>query len=188
MTTQRGVGRCLFVLLLTLCFTLPAAAQGVGGIGGTVVDASGGVLPGVTVTLSNPAGSIGGNQTTVTDERGAFQFIRLVPGSYNIRGELSGFRPALQENVIVNADQTSRVDLRLGIGTLEQSIIVSGDSSLLYTTSALRQTVLSREVLNSMPNRIDVWGAARVIPSVILSKVDVGGSESFLQSSATVHG
>ena len=52
----------------------------------------------------------------------------------------------------------------------------------------MRQTVLSRELLDSMPNRVDVWGAARVIPSVILSKVDVGGSESFLQSAATVHG
>lgn len=188
MTTNHLVGRFLFVFFLCACSTLPAAAQGVGAIGGTVADSSGGVLPGVTVTLSNPAGSIGGNQSTVTDERGAFQFIRLVPGSYNVRAELSGFRPALQENIVVNADQTSRVDLKLAIGTLEESIIVAGDSPLLDTTSALRQTVLSREVLNSMPNRIDVWGAARVIPSVILSKVDVGGSESFLQSSATVHG
>ena len=52
----------------------------------------------------------------------------------------------------------------------------------------MKQTVLSREVLDSLPNRIDVWAVARVIPSVILSKVDVGGSESFLQSTATVHG
>jgi len=188
MTTNPFVGRFLLVFFLCACSTLPAAAQGVGAIGGTVADASSGVLPGVTVTLSNPAGSIGGNQSTVTDERGTFQFIRLVPGAYNVRAELAGFRPAVQENIIVNADQTSRVDLKLAIGTLEESIIVAGDSPLLDTTSALRQTVLSREVLNSMPNRIDVWGAARVIPSVILNKVDVGGSESFLQSSATVHG
>ena len=65
---------------------------------------------------------------------------------------------------------------------------MNGQSPLLDTTSAMRQTVMSREVLDSLPNRVDVWGVARVIPSVILSKVDVGGSESFLQSSATVHG
>src|SRR5207302_5868643 len=69
-----------------------------------------------------------------------------------------------------------------------EDILVRAESPLLDTTSAMRQTVLSRELLDSLPNRVDVWGAARVIPSVILSKVDVGGSESFLQSSATVHG
>ena len=75
-------------------FVTSASAQGVGGIGGTVSDQSGAVLPGVTVTLSNPLGTIGGNQETVTDERGAFQFVRLVPGTYTVRAELSGFRTA----------------------------------------------------------------------------------------------
>jgi hypothetical protein len=105
-----------------------------------------------------------------------------------VRADLQGFRAAIQENVIVVADNTARVDLHLEIGALEEGIIVKGESPLLDTTSATKQTVLTREVLDSLPNRVDVWAAARVIPSVILSKVDVGGSESFLQSSATVHG
>jgi hypothetical protein len=181
-------GIAAVVVMYMLGFVTPASAQGVGGIGGTVTDASGAVLPGVTVTLSNPLGSLGGNQTTVTDDRGAFQFVRLVPGTYTVRAELSGFRPATQEGLVVNADVTARADLRLQIGALEEGIIVSGQSPLLDTTSAMRQTVLSREVLNALPNRVDVWSVARVIPSVILSKVDVGGSESFLQSAASVHG
>ncbi len=174
--------------MCSIGFALPAAAQGVGAIGGTVTDQSGAVMPGATVTLSNPLGSIGGNQTTVTDERGAYQFVRLVPGTYTVRAELSGFSPATQEGIVVNADITARADMRLQIGTLEEGIVVSGQSPLLDTTSALRQTTLSREVLNALPNRVDVWSVARVIPGVVLSKVDVGGSESFLQSSATVHG
>jgi len=105
-----------------------------------------------------------------------------------VKADLAGFRSAVQENVVVNADATARVDLRMEIGTLEEGVLVKGESPLLDTTSALKQTVLSREVLDSMPNRSDVWGVARVIPSVILNKVDVGGSESFLQSTATVHG
>ena len=181
-------GIAAVVVICMLGFGTSASAQGVGGIGGTVADQSGAVLPGVTVTLSNPLGSLGGNQTTVTDERGAFQFVRLVPGTYTVRAELSGFRPATQEGIVVNSDVTARADMRLQIGALEEGIIVSGQSPLLDTTSAMRQTVISREVLNAMPNRVDVWSVARVIPSVILSKVDVGGSESFLQSSATVHG
>ncbi|MBI3402488.1 MAG: TonB-dependent receptor [Acidobacteria bacterium] len=163
-------------------------AQGVGAIGGTISDASGAVLPGATVTLSNPLGSIGGNQEAVSDERGAFQFIRLVPGTYSVKVSLQGFRPAVQENIVVNADVTARADVRLEIGTLAEGITVKGESPLLDTTSALKQTVVSREMLESLPNRVDVWGVARVIPSVVLSKVDVGGSESFLQSTATVHG
>jgi len=182
------LGRSACVLALLVCSAAPAAAQGVGAIGGIIDDNSGAVLPGVTVTLTNPRGTIGGNQTTVTDERGAFQFLRLVPGTYTVKGELTGFRSALQENIVVVADQTARVDLKLEVGALAEEITVSGASPLLDTTTAMRQTVLSRELLDSLPNRMDVWAAARVIPSVILSKLDVGGSESFLQSSATVHG
>jgi hypothetical protein len=176
------------MLALVVCGTRQAAAQGVGGIGGTIADKSGAVLPGATVTLSSPRGTIGSNQVAVTDERGTFQFSRLVPGSYSVKAELAGFTTAVQENIVVSADVTARVDVRLDIGGLAEDITVTGGAPLLDTTSAMRQTVLSRELLDSMPNRVDVWGAARVIPSVILSKVDVGGSESFLQSSATVHG
>jgi Carboxypeptidase regulatory-like domain len=188
MSFRGFVGTSICVLACWVCSALPAAAQGVGAIGGLINDNTGAVLPGVTVTLSNPRGTIGGNQNTVTDERGAFQFLRLVPGTYTVRAELTGFRPALQENVTVVADQTARVDLKLEVGALSEEITVSGASPLLDTTTAMRQTVLSRELLDSLPNRMDVWAAARVIPSIILSKVDVGGSESFLQSSATVHG
>jgi len=186
--TARLFVRITLALAIGVCLTVPARAQGVGAIGGTITDSSGAVMPGVTVSLSNPRGSIGGNQEAVTDARGAFQFLRLVPGTYTVKAELEGFRAAIQENIVVNADVTARVDLKLEIGTLQEGITVTGESPLLDTTSALKQTVLSREVLDSLPNRIDVWSVARVIPSVVLSKVDVGGSESFLQSTATVHG
>src|SRR6266487_481439 len=187
MTAPRFV-RIVVVLAWWACSTLPVSAQGVGAIGGTITNPSGAVLPGASVTLSNPRGSIGGSREAVTDARGAFQFIRLVPGTYTVKAELGGFRSATQENIVVNADATARVDLKLDIGTLQEGVTVTGESPLLDTTSALKQTVLSREVLDSLPNRIDVWSVARVIPSVVLSKVDVGGSESFLQSTATVHG
>ena len=109
--------RILGTVLLLLCAAPIALAQGVGALGGTVADASGAVLPGVTVSLSNP-GTIGGNQQTVTDERGAFLFTRLVPGRYSVRAELSGFRPVVQENLVVNADATARADLKLELGSV----------------------------------------------------------------------
>src|SRR5437764_5364897 len=128
------------------------------------------------------------NQHAVADARGAFQFLRLVPGAYTVKAEIEGFRAATQENIVVNADATARVDLKLEIGTLQEGVTVTGESPLLDTTSALKQTVLSQEVLQSLPNRIDVWSITRVIPSVVASKVDVGGSESFQQSGIQVHG
>ena len=69
---------------------------------------------------------------------------------------------------------------------MAEGVTVSGQSPLLDTTTALKQTVISREVSRRCPNRTDVWSVARVIPGVVLSKVDVGGSEAFLQS--TRHG
>ena len=134
------------------------------------MDASGAVLPGATVTLSSSQGTVGGSQERITDERGAFQFLRLVPGSYSVRAQLPGFRPAEQRNIVVNADNTSRADLTLSIGGLEEGIMVSGQAPLLDTTSALRQTVLTQETLQALPNRVDMWSITRVIPSIVVSK------------------
>ena len=165
-----------------------AAAQfGVGAIGGTVTDPSGGVLPGVTVTLSNP-GVIGGDQSTTSDANGAYQFTRLVPGKYTVKGELQGFRTVLQEGVDVNADRTSRVDLRMEVGAVAETVTVSGESPILDTKSALNQTVLARETLDTLPTGYDTWSIARLAPAIHLDKYDVGGREMFGQSNASAHG
>src|SRR5712692_5528978 len=140
----------LAVLLVVLGRASLVLAQGVGALGGTVADASGAVLPGVTVSLLNP-GLIGGTQTTVTDERGAYLFTRLVPGRYNVKAELSGFRPVVQENIVVNADATARADLKLELGNVQESITVSGQAPLLDTTSGLNQTVIERQILDVLP-------------------------------------
>ena len=71
------------VALVIVSSALSASAQGFGAIGGTVLDEAGFVLPGVTVTLSNP-GVIGGARETLSDGRGAYQFPQLVPGTYTV--------------------------------------------------------------------------------------------------------
>src|SRR5262245_53076954 len=139
-----------YALVFCAGFSASALAQGVGAIGGTVTDESGAVLPGTTVTLSSP-GVIGGSQDTVTDGRGAYQFTRLVPGTYSVKGELAGFRSVLQENIRVSADNTSRADLRLSVGELSEQMTITAEAPLLDTTSALNQTVMSREALDNLP-------------------------------------
>ncbi len=179
----------LLVLLVVIGAPMPAMAQGTGGgITGTVADSSGGILPGVSVTVTAIDGGLGSGQTTVTNDQGAYVFTRLVPGVYIVKAELAGFRPGEQRNIQVNSDQVARADVALEIGSLSEGVTVSGEAPLLDTSTALKQTVISRDVLEALPNRTDVWSIARVIPGVVMSKVDVGGTEQFLQSSATVRG
>ena len=180
---------CLLALVVLAGGAMPVMGQGTGGgITGTAADSSGGVLPGVTVTVTATAGGLGSGQTTVTNEQGAYEFTRLVPGIYIIKAELRASVLREQRNIQVNSDQVARADVKLEIGTLAEGVTVSGEAPLLDTSTALKQTVISREVLEAMPNRTDVWSIARVIPGVVMSKVDVGGTEQFLQSSATVRG
>ena len=127
--------------LLLIVHSNAAAQSGTGAISGTVQDSSKSVLPGATITLVSP-GTIGGNQTAVSDDRGAYQFIRLVPGTYSVKGELAGFGTVLHERIVVNADVTARADFTLAVGELEETITVTGMSPLVDTSQALNQTAL----------------------------------------------
>ena len=165
-----------------------ARAQDVGSIRGTVLDESGGVLPGVTVVLLNP-GTIGGNQQTVSDARGVYQFNSLVPSAtYQVTAELQGFRPASVTSIVVNAAVTARVDLTLQVSQLAEQLTVTGQTALLDTTSVTNQTVLDRRTLEALPTSNDIWSIGRIVPSVIMSRYDVGGSESLSQYQGSVHG
>src|SRR5262245_20931798 len=121
------VGRVVLLAAL-LCIGLSPSSfgQAVGSIGGTVSDESGAVLPGATLTLSAP-GVIGGDRNTLSDGQGAYQFTRLVPGRYSVKAELTGFRTVVQENIEVNADRTSRADLRLAVGELSEQMTITAE-------------------------------------------------------------
>ena len=88
----------IVLILLVLTAPLPIAAQSLTGtVTGTIKDEQGGVLPGVTVTLTGKTGA----RTGVTDSEGAFRFAGVEPGTYSVTAELTGFRPTQQERVIV---------------------------------------------------------------------------------------
>src|SRR5262245_66632599 len=90
---------------------MPAMAQETrGSIEGVVKDSAGGVLPGVTVTVTNAAGA---TQTTLTDARGAFRFPSVIPGVYAVTSTLSGFQPAKAENVNVAVTNVVTVPVRM---------------------------------------------------------------------------
>ena len=89
MSGTRFLSISLFLFSLAIFSVSPAMAQGVGAIGGTVMDSTGAVLPGATVTLSSAQGTVGSNQESVSDARGAYQFLRLVPGTYIVKATMA---------------------------------------------------------------------------------------------------
>ena len=97
------LGALAVAALLVCTPAVFAQATGTSTVRGTVTDSSGGVLPGATVTVLNSGTK--SVVTAVTDDRGVYQFLRLVPGTYRVRAQLAGFGTVTQPNIVVNADR-----------------------------------------------------------------------------------
>ncbi len=117
---------------------------------GTVTDASGSVLPGVTVTVVGPA-LLGGSRSTATDAHGVYRFPALPPGRYALRVELAGFKPVTRENVRLQLGQIITVDVTLEIGGVEETVTVRGESPIVDVKSSAAQKNLPLEILETVP-------------------------------------
>ena len=122
------VGAC--VCLVIAGVPLGVAAQGLGGAGtiqGTVKDATGGVVPGVTLDLSNPVTAF--SRTTQTDAKGGFVFRNVPPNPYHLAAALQGFR-TLEQNVDVDSGLPVTLELTLAVATATESVDVKGTAEL----------------------------------------------------------
>jgi hypothetical protein len=140
--------------VVALLFTLwvPAArSQTASGIAGVVTDSSGAVLPGVTVEASSPA-LIEKVRSVVTDGQGRYSIVALQPGTYAVTFSLSGFNTSRREGILLTAGFTAAVSVAMQVGALEETITVSGQSPMVDTQNVRQQTVVSREVLESLPS------------------------------------
>jgi len=175
-------------LLLGVLGAPLAHAQGqTGSIAGTVTDTSNALLPGVNVTLSGER-VLGGTLTQVTDTSGTYRFDRLSPGSYNVKFELQGFRTVDRPNVIINAAFVATISAKMEVGSLSETITVTGESPTVDVRSNVQQTVMSQEILEGVPTGRDPWSLAKLIPGVQVATYDVGGTQSMQQSSMSAHG
>jgi hypothetical protein len=172
--------------LLVLAAEAAAQVQ-TGSIVGLVTDASNALLPGVTVSLSGER-LIGGAQTAVTDTRGAYRFDRLVPGSYNVRFELQGFRTVDRPDVRISAAFVATINGKMEVGSVSETITVTGESPTVDVRSNVQQTVMSQEILEGIPTGRDPWSLAKLIPGVQVATYDVGGTQSMQQSGMSAHG
>jgi carboxypeptidase family protein/TonB-dependent receptor-like protein len=137
-----------------LACAAPVFAQGLQtGVVGLVRDASGGVIPGVSVTVTNTATGVA--RTTVTTSEGTYQVSSLVSGPYTVSAELSGFKTAVRQNVAVQSDTSVRVDFTLEVGGLGETVEVqaAADTRLLRTEDASLGAVLSEGQIQGLPVR-----------------------------------
>jgi hypothetical protein len=187
MSIRRVAAAVLACAALLLGAPLAHAQVQTGSITGTVTDTSGAVLPGVNVTVTGDR-LIGGPQTQVTDSSGAYRFDRLSPGSYNVKFELEGFKAVDRTDIRINAAFVATVSAKLEVGSLSETITVTGQSPTVDVRSNVQQTVMSQEILEGVPTGRDPWSLAKIIPGVQVSTYDVGGTQSMQQSSMSSHG
>jgi outer membrane receptor protein involved in Fe transport len=141
------LGAALALALTTTSF----AQRTTGGISGTVKDATGAVLPGVTVSVSGPA--IVGSQSAVTNEHGFYRILNLPPGEYQVNFTLSGFKIVTLRDLRVGVGATLEQNAALEMSQLQETIEVVGDSTVVDTTSSEVASNYDREWVENAPLR-----------------------------------
>jgi hypothetical protein len=134
-----------------------------GAIAGTARDTTGSVLPGVNVEVSSPA-LIEKTRTTVTDVQGQYRVVDLRPGMYSVTFTLSGFSTLQRTGITLTTGFTATVNAELGVGAVAETIVVSGESPMVDVQSVRTQTVVSRQVLDTLPTAKDLAGYAIATP------------------------
>lgn len=180
MRTRSFYRRCLLAVATMCLIGVPSVpAQTISGaLRGTVSDASGAILPGVTVELRGEA-QIGGAQTMVTDTRGQYRFPNLTPGTYTLRTVLQGFKAVARDGIRVEVGRTFDVDFRLEVGSLEETVHVSAESPLVDTSSTAVTTNYSQEILKNTPiTRFSVFDMFQFTPGVSPTQVENSTSQS----------
>ena len=138
--------------LVIACVALgTSAAFAQGTIAGVVRDASGAVLPGVTVEAASPA-LIEKVRNAVTDGTGRYRIEDLRPGDYTVTFTLSGFATVKREMLVVSGSAVITVDADMRVGGVQETITVAGETPVVDTQSTRREITLDNETLRSLPS------------------------------------
>ena len=173
-------------ILFTLCLCLsllslrPALSQATfGHIVGTATDASGALIPGVTVTVSNPTS--GETYTDVTGRSGDYTFDTLIPGIYTVHAEAAGFRPITVTGITLQVAQTARYDLTLQVGSAAATVTVSASAPVLsLDTSDVGQVITTKQILELPLNGRNYVQLASLTNGVLLQNTTESGGPQFI--------
>jgi len=164
---------CFLALLFVPLATTSAWAQTfTGGLRGAVKD-SGGVVPGVTVTLLNQ--DTGASRDAVSNEQGEYSFAAVNPGNYAVKAELAGFKTYENKGVRIAAQQFITLDIGLEVGQLQETITVTGAAPLIDTSNATGGGVISTQQLSTLPS----GGRSAFLFAVTLPTVVASGDSQF---------
>src|SRR5438445_4568610 len=141
---MRGASK--LVLILAAAVLLPSLAFAQGTLPGTVRDESGGVLPGVSVEAASPV-LIEKVRTAVTDGPGQYRITLLNPGTYSLTFRLSGFNIVKREGIELSGTATLTIPADMRIGTLAETVTVSGETPVVDVQTARRETVLNADIV-----------------------------------------
>jgi hypothetical protein len=167
------------LVLLATCSTAFAGAQAstTATLRGHVEDATGAVLPGATITVTNSGTKA--MQTVVTDDRGQFLFAGLFPATYELKVELSGFKTYERKAIALSPSDTRGIDVRLELGQQSETVLVTAAQEIIQTETGAREGVMNAKQIDNL----SVIGRSslellRILPGVV-TDFNVGESVSF---------
>ena len=163
----------------------PAFAQANGSIFGKVSDSSGGVLPGVTVTVSGA--TLQSPLVTTTQASGAYQFPLVPIGTYTVTFELASFKKATRQNVVIETGFNAEINQQLEVGQLSEEMTVTAATPVVDTKKTTTGATFSKDVLENIPTARDPWQIINMAPAV-QAGLNVGGSASGQQVGLEIYG
>jgi hypothetical protein len=177
-------------LALLVVVLVPAVSFAQSAIAGLVTDATGAVLPGVTIEARSPA-LIEQARTATSDAAGRYRIEELRPGTYHVSFTLPGFTTFVREGIVLESEFTATINAQLRVGGLEETVTVSGASPVVDVQSTMSRTVLSKEQMEVLPSGRSYQSLAATIPalgSAAAGRFDVGGSTQMWQGTVVAYG
>ncbi|HPT28348.1 MAG TPA: carboxypeptidase-like regulatory domain-containing protein, partial [Bryobacteraceae bacterium] len=174
------------IVLAALVAAIPIHAQEVrASLAGFVSDPSGAPVPGVSVVITSVERNV--TTTTQTNDQGNYLFPFVIPGTYNLTIERSGFKKYARQNIVLQAQDKARADVALEVGDVTQSINVEADVSQLQTETASRGQIISNQLISQLPTQgRNPFQIAWAMPGVVkagdwryLRSFDIGGTTGF---------
>jgi len=188
-----AAARRVMLLCLACALAAPAAALAQGAFAGVVKDASGAVLPGVTVEASSAA-LIEGARSVVTDSAGQYRVVDLRPGMYVLTFSLPGFSTVRREALELTGSRVISIDAQMAVGGVQETVTVTGETPVVDVQSSQRQAVMSDDIIAALPAGRSHYDLAALLPGLNGIQFgragwqDVGGTNNLQIAAMSIHG